>query len=268
MQAMGSTVVSTMESNRNADARRKIDIGTNLEASLISSFETVLPGIMVGNTKDLSGGTFECLHSYLKTYSVWKGHGTRATSGLSHRLLKGASAVRDRLRALRNMSTTDAEVRELSLTLALDAGSFISEYIQWMTEQHDEMEHSSSLSSENAWSMQLEESGHMFDELYSVRAPMADAGLSDPGHYLWGLLRAHQIQERYRSNGFKDDPAFTGTLVRRILVHDGETALKEKLDLITSLQDEVDSSNKKFRDLLCEHNALGKRVKILEDKKK
>jgi uncharacterized protein YneF (UPF0154 family) len=47
--------------------------------------------------------------------------------------------------------------------------------------------------------------------------------------FMWGFLKAWEIQERYRKNQFKDDPALTGRMVRRMMVGDGENSLKEKV---------------------------------------
>jgi hypothetical protein len=60
-----------------------------------------------------------------------------------------------------------------------------------------------------------------------------DAGQHDPGMFLWGSIKAWEIQEHYGHNNFKDDPALTGRLVRRMLVHDGEQYIKEELALLT-----------------------------------
>ena len=58
------------------------------------------------------------------------------------------------------------------------------------------------------------------------------------------MLRAWQVQQRYLSNRFKDDPALTGILVRRILLHGGDTTIKTKLAKIDDLSRKVDEHHR------------------------
>jgi uncharacterized protein YneF (UPF0154 family) len=74
-----------------------------------------------------------------------------------------------------------------------------------------------------------------------VQSEVIDAGQHNPGMFMWGFLKAWEIQERYRNNQFKDDPDLTGRLVRRMMVRDGESSLKEKLKLLDSHESKLDS---------------------------
>ena len=56
-----------------------------------------------------------------------------------------------------------------------------------------------------------------------------DSGQHVTGMFLWGFIKDWEIQEPYRRNKFKDDPALTGRLVRHMLVHDGEQYFKSQL---------------------------------------
>jgi peptidoglycan hydrolase CwlO-like protein len=47
------------------------------------------------------------------------------------------------------------------------------------------------------------------------------------------MLRAWQIQQRYVSNDFQDDPALTGIFVRRVLLHGQDVSLDDRLSKIT-----------------------------------
>ena len=59
-----------------------------------------------------------------------------------------------------------------------------------------------------------------------------ESGQHVPGIFLWVLIKAWEIQERYLQNKIKDDPSLTRRLVRRMLVHDGEQYFKVQLEKI------------------------------------
>ena len=58
------------------------------------------------------------------------------------------------------------------------------------------------------------------------------------------MLRAWQVQQRYLDNHFKDDPALTGIMVRRILMHGEDTSVKTKLAKIDDIQRKVDENHR------------------------
>jgi hypothetical protein len=47
------------------------------------------------------------------------------------------------------------------------------------------------------------------------------------------MLKAWQIQQRYVSNDFQDDPALTGIFVRRVLLHGHDVSLEDRLEKLT-----------------------------------
>ena len=80
-----------------------------------------------------------------------------------------------------------------------------------------------------------------------------DAGQHVPGMFLWGFIKAWEIQERYLRNQFRYDPTLTGRLVRLMLVHGGEKYFKAQLaqidkheEHIISLQAEVTENHKEL----------------------
>ena len=141
----------------------------------------------------------------------------------------------------------DSEVVLLSSGLCVDSSTFCKELVQFINEQHEELTTDSSYSPEEVWSMQLECLQTIIQELSEARQAVADAARHNPGYYLWGMLRAWQVQQRYLSNHFKDDPALTGILVRRILMHGGDTTLKTKLSKIDELTRKVDEHHRNFQ---------------------
>ena len=62
--------------------------------------------------------------------------------------------------------------------------------------------------------------------------------------YLWGMLRAWQVQQWYLDNHFKDDPALTGIMVRRILMHGEDTTVKNKLAKIDEIQRKMEENHR------------------------
>jgi hypothetical protein len=77
--------------------------------------------------------------------------------------------------------------------------------------------------------MQLECLATIFKELASVRAAAESSGQQHAGYYVWAMLRAWEIQQRYRKNKFKDDLALTGIMVRPIVVQGRDGGLMAKL---------------------------------------
>jgi hypothetical protein len=74
-------------------------------------------------------------------------------------------------------------------------------------------------------------------------------------------LKAWEIQDCYRKNQFKDDPALTGQLVRRMMVRDEKSSLKEKLTLLDSHESKLDSLAARINEYHKEAIAFGKQVK-------
>jgi hypothetical protein len=71
-----------------------------------------------------------------------------------------------------------------------------------------------------------------------------DAAWMSKGLYLWGMLQAWKVQQRYLANDFKNDPALTGIMVRRLLLHGGDTTVKDKLIKLDSLLAKVDDHHR------------------------
>jgi hypothetical protein len=83
--------------------------------------------------------------------------------------------------------------------------------------------------------------------------------------FLLGFIKAWEIQERYRRNNFKDDPALTVRSVHRMLVHDGEQSLKEQLAMLTKHDDVLVNLQAKMTEQHKEAIAYQKKVKSLLD---
>ena len=247
LHSIRAAVVHQDDASKQREAQVKINMDSGLEASVMTSFDTILPSILVGGKKitEQGGGTFDWLQGYLKTYAVWKPRGR--TTGVSHQILEGVGKVTKRVVELRGLKTNDSEVILLSSGLCTDSATFCKELVQFINEQHEELTADSAYSAEEIWAMQLECLQTIISELSEAREAVADAARHERGFYLWGMLRSWQIQQRYLTNHFKDDPALTGILVRRILMHGGDTTLKTKLGKIDELTRKVDEHHRNFQ---------------------
>jgi archaellum component FlaC len=128
LHAIGATVFHTSEATHTREAAKKIDLASDLEASIRDSFSTTVPSILVGNKKETMSGAFECLIGYLKDYTVWHPRGTKASSGIKTRIRDGVKTVMGR-----NSVTKYYELKELASSMATDSQSFITELLECVT---------------------------------------------------------------------------------------------------------------------------------------
>jgi uncharacterized protein YneF (UPF0154 family) len=121
------------------------------------------------------------------------------------------------------------------------------------------------MSDSESWELVVDCVAHIFEELHNVRSEVTDAGQYNEGMFLWGMLRAWEIQERYRENQFKNDPALTGLMVRRMMVHSGEKSVKTQLALVETHDESIESLGIKLKEYHKEQVAINKKVKALVD---
>jgi hypothetical protein len=108
--------------------------------------------------------------------------------------------------------------------------------------------------------MQLECLEQIFEELHQARVAVVDAARLSQGIYLWGMLKAWQIQQRYIRNDFQDDPALTGIFVRRVLLHGQDVSLDERL---SKLSDGLKKAEDHNRQAASDTKQLQREVKDL-----
>jgi hypothetical protein len=177
----------------------------------------ILPSILVGNKKEGTGGTFDWLKSYLKEYSLWDPAGNK--SGVSSRIKEVIKVTGKRAEGLLSLTTDDPEAVTVASGLMSDSRTFVTSRCTWIESAHRELTADTPYTSEKVWDMQLECLEQIFEELHQVRVAVVDAARISQGIYLWGMLRARQIQQCYVSNNFQDEHALTGIFVRRVLLH-------------------------------------------------
>jgi hypothetical protein len=103
----------------------------------------------------------------------------------------------------------------------------------WIKSLHRELTADTPYTSSEVWDMQLECLEQIFEELHQARVAVVDAARLSQGIYLWGMLKAWQIQQQYIRNDFQDDPALTGIFVRRVLLHGQDVSLDERLSKLS-----------------------------------
>jgi hypothetical protein len=106
---------------------------------------------------------------------------------------------------------------------------------------------------------------HIFEELHNVQSEVADAGQYNEGMFLWGMICAWDIQERYQENQFENDPALTGLMARRMMVHSVEKSVKTQLSLVETNDESIESLRMKLKEYHKEQFAINKKVKALAD---
>jgi uncharacterized protein YneF (UPF0154 family) len=121
------------------------------------------------------------------------------------------------------------------------------------------------MSDSESWELVVDCVAHIFEELHNVRSEVTDAGQYNKGMFLWGMLRAWEIQERYQENQFKNDPALTVLMVRRMMVHSGEKSVKTQLALVETHDESIESLGIKLKEYHKEQVAINKKVKALVD---
>lgn len=238
MHAIRAPVVHSDDATKQRELQMKTAFATALEATVVTSFDTILPSILVGGKKsDSSQGTaFDWLASYLKSYEVWKPTGTN--HGVAHQITNGVNSVTKRVAELRRQYD-EHRIVLLSNELCHDSANFCHEFVRFINDQQEELTNNTAYTEEQVWQMQLECIQKIVEELSEAREAFGDVGKSERGNLVWGMLMSWKVQQRYLANHFKDDPALTGVLVRRILMQGQDQSVKKKMAKIDALEAKV-----------------------------
>jgi hypothetical protein len=125
-----------------------------------------------------------------------------------------------------------------------DSVVFCQELVSFINTQNDSLTHDTTYSAEQIWDMQLECIRTIFQELADARSEFMLPAKSMPGYYMWGMLRAWEIQQRYLRNHFKDDGALMGIFVRRVVLQSGTDGIKDRLIKLDKLETQVIENNR------------------------
>ena len=242
MHAIRAPVVHSDDATKLRELQGKAEIATGLEAAVLTSFDTILPSILVGSGgrkgDSTLGGTYDWLSGYLKSYKIWKPVGSN--NGVSHQITTGVNNVSKRIAELRKRKMV-SEVSLLSNGLCQSSANFCNELVRFVNEQQEELTSNTAYSEDQIWVMQLECIQRIVEELSEAREAYSDAGRESRGNYIWGMLMSYKVQQRYMDNHFKDDPALTGVLVRRILLQGQDSSVKKQLAKIDTTASNLES---------------------------
>jgi hypothetical protein len=170
-----------------------------------------------------------------------------------------------RLQKLCNAVTKYSELKELASSLATDAHIFITELLEFVTTQYEDLVETSTLIDSESWELVVDCVAHIFEKLHNIRSEVTDSVQYNKDMFLWGMLRAWEIQERYRENQFKNDPTLTGLMVRRMVVHSGDTSVKTQLALVETHDESIESLGIKLKEYHNEQVSINKKVNALVD---
>jgi hypothetical protein len=236
--------VSMTESGKRRETQGKNRYVGDVEEFVIQSFDTTIPSSFVGGKQEIDGASAHAvLKGVLKDFQVWKPRGELFT-GLSTQITEGVRKRSAQMKAFRDESTSDPEVRELSAGLMADSVVFCQELVSFINTQNDSLTHDTTYSAEQIWDMQLECIRTIFQELADARSEFMLPAKLVPGYYLWGMLRAWEIQQRYLRNHFKDDGALMGIFVRRVVLQSGTDGIKDRLVKLDKLESQVIDNNR------------------------
>ncbi len=266
LHAIKPPVTHTDDAVRSMESRAKIKMKSPLQQAVETSYDTVLAGMLVGNAKvkgDVTGGVYDFLKAYLKSREVWKS--ADRSGGVRRQIIEGIPRVQARIQEIRSRVTTDPEALNLSAGLVNDSAQFLRDLVVFVDDLYDELMANSKHTPAAIWDLIVECLATVFEELSDARGQIADAAgwsSTSTGLYLWGMIRAWEVQQRLSRNQIKNDPTLTGILVRRILLHgDADKTLRDQLAKIDPLETRVDAQHKSFEG---EIKGLRKRVVELE----
>lgn len=245
LHAIKAAVVHIEDAGRQREFEAKAKVTSTLQMAVVTSFDTIIPSVFVGakKTAESGGSPYDWLKGNMKNFEAWKPVGM--SNGVANQVLEGVPKVTNRVNELRRYQTTDTNAVLLSSGLCQDSAHFCMELVRFINEQHEELTQKTMYTSAQVWSMQLECLEKIIEELSEARESVADAARFQPAYYLWGMLKAWKVQQRYLENHFKDDPALTGILVCRILMQGQDTSIRAKLDKIDELEREMKDNHKK-----------------------
>jgi uncharacterized protein YneF (UPF0154 family) len=238
LHGITASYVSRMDAGKRLELQGKNSHASDLEEIVVTSFQTVLPSVFCDSRTAEGSSAPAILKKKMKTFQEWRPKGEMAP-GVATEITDGVKELASQVRVYRTETTTDANVRDLAAGLLEDSRLFCNELVAFIDRQNEALTSNSNYSAEQIWDMQLECVRKILTELSVARREVALAARHKPALYLWGMLRAWEIQQRYLENHFKDDPALTGILVRYIVMQSGRDGVKDKLAQFSKLQEQV-----------------------------
>jgi hypothetical protein len=190
VQCIQPTVTTQDQATKTMEAQRKVEIDTDLEAAVVTSFKGVVPPALVGGKTDAEGGAYEVLSTYQKTFKNWDPPGTG--KGLK---FKGVKAAIGRLETLQCSAGLTGKVYTLASRCIQDSNRFLMELANWKTNSFRELTNDTTIPEDTVWNMLIECEAKIWEDIDEVRAVYVDSARFEPGYYIWAMLKAREVQE-------------------------------------------------------------------------
>ena len=86
--------------------------------------------------------------------------------------------------------------------MAIDARSFITKILKFVHTQYEDLVDTSTMSDSDYWELVVDCVAHIFEEFHNVQSEVTCVWQYNGGMFLWVILCAWEIKERYRDNKF------------------------------------------------------------------
>ena len=149
----------------------------------------------------------------------------------------------------------------VAVGLLNDSVCFLDELANWKMNSYPELLEDTALPKSMLWYMYMECEAKIWEDIADVCSQYVDAARFSPGYYLWGMLKAWEVQNWYLSKHFQDDPALTGIFTCQILFHGQDLSLKGAIEELT---DQVNRTETKAHTTAREIKGLAKKIKDLK----
>jgi hypothetical protein len=234
-------VVSNEESLAVKKASLDNKLATGLQGLVVSSFTTSIPAAFAPSksaTAAAANSTKDVLKRSAPQFEAWEDE--QCAGGLRFRLEKAVLSCRARVDMSIENSDMTPQARELCTRVTSDSERFAMSLIEFITRLYPTTKKTSGPSDEVIWELCIELLSYILDEIVKARNGFSDAGEAHPAYFLWGMLQAWEIQQRYLSHKFMDDPALNGIFVRRAVLRSMDAKVvaqvRELMNRVASLE--------------------------------
>ena len=149
----------------------------------------------------------------------------------------------------------------VAVGLLNDSICFLDEQANWKTNSYWELLEDTALPKSILWSMYMECEAKIWEDIMDIRSQYVDVAHFSPGYYLWGMLKAWEVQNWYLLNHFQDNLVLKGIFTCQILFHGQDLSLKGAIE---ELADQVNRTKTKAHTTAGEIKGLAKKIKDLE----
>jgi len=167
MHGIQCPMVSQEMASRSYESQIRTKMTSTLEAIVLTSFATQVPGVLVGNKRNIEGEIYDALLSYLKTHKVW--HPKGASKGVQSRVEDGVRILQKRSEHLQACHTTDPEAVTVASGLLANSVHFTVSLTQWVEQAYNEIVADTNFPEGDVWRVILECLEQILAELYQAR---------------------------------------------------------------------------------------------------